>query len=201
MSTGTGSYVCIDDAMTTVPDAVAFAPPPKVSQLAASRGLGQLLGSRKRANPFADATGWLIVSMACFAVLYLSDTYLPPGLAGSFLQPVQRVVTVVFAVLGLIAFAFAIRVLAIGARAYFIYSEGFVYVHNGKAQIAGWSDVTGLKAIHGTRGTPRQYELRLRRGRPVGVPLHTVDGRDPFVDQLVVIVRRLGKRVEDPHNR
>jgi hypothetical protein len=200
MSTGTGSYVCIDDAMTAAPDAVAFAPPPKVSQLAASHGLGQLLGSRKRANPFADAAGWLIVSMACFAVLYLSDTYLPPGLASSFLQPIQRVAAVVFALFAVIAFAFAIRVLAIGARAYFIYTEGFVYVRNGKAQIAGWSDVTGLKTIHGTRGTPRHYELRLRSGRPVGVPLNTVDGRDPFADQLIVILRRLGKRAEDPHN-
>jgi hypothetical protein len=193
MSTGTGSYVCIDDALTTAPDAVAFAPSPKVSRIAASHGLGHLLGSRKRANPFADAGGWLIVSMACFAVLYLSDTYLPPSVAGSFVHPIQRVVTVVFASLGLIAFAFAIRALALGARAYFIYAEGLVYLRNGKAQIVGWSDVTGLTAVHGTRGTPRHYQLRLRRGRPVAVPLSTVDGRDPFVDQLVAIVRGHGR--------
>jgi hypothetical protein len=193
MSTGTGSYVCIDDALTTAPDAVAFAPPPKVSRLAASYGLGRLLGSRKRANPFGDALGWLIVSMACFAVLYLSDTYLPPSLAGPFLRVIQQIVTVVFAILGVIAFACAVRALAIGARAYLIYTEGFVYVRNRKAEIVDWSDVIGLTEIHGKRGTPRNYELRLRSGRPVSVPLSTVDGRDPFVEQLIAIVRGRGK--------
>jgi hypothetical protein len=43
----------------TTPGTVAFAPPPKVYRLAASRGLGPLLGSRKLANPLADAGGWL----------------------------------------------------------------------------------------------------------------------------------------------
>jgi hypothetical protein len=188
--------VTTNDARNSAPGAVAFEPPPKVSQLATAHGLGRLLGSRKLANPIADASGWLVVSLACFAVLYLADTYLPAGVAVSFLRPILRLVAVVFCVLGVIAAAFAIRVLVIGARAYFIYAEGFVYLHNGRPSVFGWSDVTGLRAIHGIRGATgrlQRYELRRTSGRPVGVPLNTVDGRDPFVDQLICVVRRLGR--------
>jgi hypothetical protein len=189
--------VNMDESRDDSPGAVAFAPPPKVSQLAARRGLGVLLGSRKLTNPIASAGGWLVVSLACFTVLYLDDIYLPAGLADSLLTPIVFFVELLFILAGVAAFGLAIRVLVIGARAYFIYTGGFVYLHNGRAATLGWSDVTGLRAIYGMRGSaagkPQHYELGRAGGPAVRVPPNIVDGRDAFVDELAAIVRRLGR--------
>jgi hypothetical protein len=189
--------VITEDYRDVGPDAVAFAPPPKVSRLAANNRLGSLLGSRKLTNPFVNAGGWLVIAAAGFVVLYLGDALVPPKMTDTVLPLILRFATYVCFVVGVAATGLAIRALVIGARAYFIYSNGFVYLHNGRAATFGWSEVIELKAVHITRGVVagnlQVYRLSRTGGRPVGVPLNIVDGRDPFMDQLVAVMRGMGK--------
>src|SRR5262249_3902213 len=118
--------------------------------------------------------------------------------SGGIVRPTLRLVGLMFLAVGAIAVVFAIRALITGARSYFIYTNGFLYLHNGRAAAFRWSEVRGLKMARGARaaataGGLRSYELDLTCGRPVGVPMRSVDGRDPFMDQLVTIVRQKGK--------
>jgi hypothetical protein len=186
-----------DDGRVVVHGAVACVPPPKVVRIAESRDLGRLLGSRKLANPFANAGGWVVISLASLTVPYLLGFFVPKGLSDGIVVPVTRFITVVFSVIAAVAFVMAVRALVMGARAYFMYAQGFVYLHNGQAEVFRWSDVTGLRAAYaagvGVARRPRHYKLARTSGRPVGIPLAIVDGTDPFADQLVAIVRRLGR--------
>jgi hypothetical protein len=174
------------------------APPPDVDRVAQQRGFGPLLSSRALPHPGKNALGKLAAGVVCFVLLMVFASVIPELSIFSFMYSVARFIGLVFCFAGVFFFVVALRVLVIGARAYYAYANGFVYRHNSRIQAFGWHEATELRPLVTRRGDNAgkvlEYELVGPAG-PIVIPLQIVNGRDEFMDHMIPALGRFGKPV------
>ena len=91
---------------------------------------------------------------------------------------------------------FAVRSFARGAQSFHVFAGGFVHRRNGRSRAYAWPQVAELRPVLKRRGDDagklQSYQLVLRDGGAVTVPVEIVDGRDPFLDHLMGLLDRHG---------
>lgn len=182
--------------MTDDPELTA---PPPVLQAAQEHSLGALVAARKDTNPFVAAAVALVVGGLCYGLLELltrntADLGLPRsvekllGFLGLFVC-VFMVGAVIFAAVTLIR----------GSRAYYVFSDGFLFKHNKKLRALRWPEITELRSNRYTTGDKAgkimDYSLVPADGKDIRVPLEVEDDRDPFIDALIARLSEQGRPV------
>ena len=170
--------------------------PPEIAQAAHQRGFGPLLSTRALAHPLARFALWLVIAVVSFGLL-VTISYFAQGSSG-VLHSVMRFVGLFFCFGGVYAVVVAIRSLVVGARAYFVYTNGFAYKHNGKVQAYAWPEVQALQSVVGTRGDAAGKLLHYNLVTPASsiiVPVQIVNGRDEFLDHLIAALNRHGRPI------
>nr|BFE64579.1 hypothetical protein GCM10020063_091050 [Dactylosporangium thailandense] len=173
--------------------------PVEVGEAAQARGFGPLLSERQLARARNRFLLWLAIAAGCLGLL------IGTGALGSRLSVFDALYSVVrfiglFFCFGMVfAIVSAIRTLVVGNRAYFVYSEGFVYRHNGKVQAFSWPETTGLQSVLGKRGDAAgklsHYNLLVQGSEPIMIPINIVNGRDEFLDHLMAALTRHGRPI------
>jgi len=182
--------------MTDDPELTA---PPLVLQAAQEHALGTLVAVRKDTNPFVAAAVALVVGGLCYGLIELltrntEDLNLPRaaekaiGFFGLFVC-VFIVGAVIFAAVSLIR----------GSRSYYVWSDGFLFLHNKKARALHWPEITELRGNRYTSGDKAgkimDYSLVPADGKEIRVPLEVDDDRDPFIDALIARLTEQGRPV------
>ncbi|BCY11214.1 hypothetical protein [Actinoplanes sp. L3-i22] len=173
---------------------VAEEPSADVTALALSRGLGHRVDSRKLANPVTRGAGLLLAAAASIGLLVLLS-YLGQDSDGFFWE-VLHVIALVFCFSAVFLIVSGLRVFIVGAQSFHVFANGFVHRRNGRVQAYTWPEVTELKPVLQTRGEDRgrllSYALVPRQAKPIAIPVAVVDGRDPFLDNLMGLLQHHG---------
>jgi hypothetical protein len=169
-------------------------PPAEVADAARDRGFGPRVASRKLANPLVVAGVSLAVAVLALVLMMIFGALHPP--THGVLYPVMRFVAL-FLCFGFVgALVYGIAALVRGAQSFHVYAGGFVHRRNGKVRAVAWPDVAQLTPATGKRGDNTgkllHYQLVLRDGSTIAVPLVIVDGRDEFIDHLMAALRGSG---------
>src|SRR5256885_9110152 len=169
-------------------------PPVEVADVARDRGLGPRVASRKLANPLVVA-GISLGAAVLALVLLMAFAGLHPPTHG-LLYPLVRFVGL-FLCFGFVgALVYGIAALVRGAQSFHVYAGGFVHRRNGKVRAVTWPEVAQLSPVTGKRGDNTgkllHYQLVLRDGSTIAVPLQIVNGRDEFMDHLMATLRGNG---------
>lgn len=174
--------------------------PAPVAEVAGQRGFGALLDSRQDVSVGRTVGigcgGCLVCIALVFGLSAISASFSVFSLGYSVFHALGF--GVLFAGLGL--GAFGLRGLIQGPRTYYLYAGGIVRrLRSGVAAIA-WPDATRLVPVYGKKqesaGKVLGYRLDARDGTSFVLTLALVDGRDPFVDQVIEHVRRNGGVVQ-----
>ncbi|MFI5915651.1 hypothetical protein [Dactylosporangium sp. NPDC051541] len=173
--------------------------PADVGQAALARGFGPLVSLRQLANARNRFILWLVISIACLGLLIATSALGSRLSIFSGWYSIVRFIGLFFCFGMVGALVTAIRQLVVGNRSYFVFSEGFIYRHNGKVQAYSWPETTGLQSVLGTRGEGAgklsHYNLLLQGNAPVMIPIDIVDGRDEFLDHLIAALSRHGRPI------
>lgn len=169
-------------------------PPPDVAATAQRGQLGPHLATRQMMHPLVAGGLGLLASLASLGLLILVS-YLATDIDGP-VRALLRFVALFFCFAFVGALAWGIAALVRGNRSFHVYAGGFIYRHNGKMRVITWPEVTDLRPVIAKRGAAsgkiQHYQLTLHNGKHVPVPLAIVDGRDPFMDQLMAVLRHSG---------
>jgi len=173
-------------------------PPQDVTQAAQARGFGPLMSKRELTNARNRFLMWLGASVACLVLLIVTANVFQVSVFSAWYS-VVRFVGLFFCFGMVIALVTAIKTLVVGNRSYFVYSEGFVYRHNGKVQAYSWPETTGMQAVLGKRGDAAgklsHYNLLVQGSEPITIPINIVNGRDEFLDHLMAALARHGRPI------
>lgn len=175
-------------------------PPPPVAEAAMNRAFGDLRDARQDASPKVTVGVGCGGALVCLVVLIIVGTVGEKLSVFSAVYSLLHVVALVlvFAGLGLAVFGF--RGLAGGARANYLYAGGIVHTHRKTVTAVAWPDAVRMRPVHGkqqgSEGKVLAYVLTGRDGTAIPLALALVNGRDPFLDQVIDAVRRGGGVVE-----
>jgi hypothetical protein len=189
-----------EDAVTNGGNALPVGEVPmEISQAAQARGLGPLLSERQLANVRNRFLLWLVIALACLGLLIGVSAVGSKMSVFDAMYSVVRFIGLFFCFGMVFAIGTAIRTLVVGNRAYFVYSEGFVYRHNGKVRAFTWPETTGLQSVLGKRGDAAgklsHYNLLVQGSEPIMIPIRIVNGRDEFLDHLMAALNRHGRPI------
>lgn len=169
-------------------------PPEEVHAIALSRGLGHFVDSRKLPNPVARGIGMLLSAAGAFAVLLVLGYFAQDR--DGILWEILHFVALAFCFVMVALIGGAIRVFITGAQSFYVYTNGFAHRRNSKLRAYGWNEVTELKPVLQTRGDDKgkllHYALVPRHDKPIGIPVNIVNGRDPFLDNLMGLLQQHG---------
>lgn len=176
----------------------ALTAPPEVVAAAGDRGLGELVAARKEMNPFVGAGIGLGAAAICYGVMW-GVTAIGQRFSLRSAQKLSGWLGLAACILLVLCIGYAIYVLIHGARAYYIWSDGFIYTHNRTIRAFRWSEVAELRGRRhesgDNAGKVAEYQVVPAEGRPITVPLEVDDGRDEFVDALIDALRAEGRPV------
>jgi len=176
--------------------------PPEVAQAAAQRGFGALVNARLMNRPMTTAMVYLGLGVACLVLLLVSSwligTVFHPT-SFSFAWSILRIVPLIFCFGMVLAPVYALRIILLGSRSYFAYTNGFVYRHNRRVQAVAWPEVRELRSVIGTRGDTAgkllHYDLVPVSGPAIPIPINIVNGRDEFLDHVIAALRHHGRPI------
>ena len=180
-------------AKETVPTA-----PPGVVTAAGDHGLGELVEARKETNPLVGAAMGLGAGAVCYGLLW-GITAIGEQFSLRAAQKLAGWLGFAACFLMVVCIVYVLYVLIRGARAYYVWSGGFVYQHNTTIRAIRWPEVTELRGrLHESgdkAGKVAEYQLVPAEGKPITVPLDVDDGRDKLVDALIAALRAEGRPV------
>jgi hypothetical protein len=169
-------------------------PQPDVLAAARDNQLGQYLTSRFLASPFAMSFVFFVVALVCLGIM-IGFSQIGKDSEG-LLYSVLRILVLIGCFGFVSALTTAIAVLVKGFQSWHLFAGGLVHRRNGKVTAVSWPQIAEIRPLVTKRGDNagkvQNYQVVLRAGTPIAIPLVLADGRDEFLDALFATVRQHG---------